>query len=428
MLKITTKLDNSIPIFERLAKIKKLFSSSVTFWTVVSPISLFILSQFIALAWNEKLSEIVRLFVKDAPEWVQFISELAISYFEKGADWFYVVGAFLLIFLFLVAKYLDREGVSKDDIEELKNNKSTENYLIQRIGQLEAQLLQANSSEEIERLVDEVSSLKLQLLALQIDDKVIDEAQGIIELEAKAGIPKALELIEKNNPKSQVEKLREQMEKQAKISRYKASLYEWIHQWEKAESAYEEAIEFAPNYDNYFGYAYFSQVYRADFKQADKFYRMALNKTESLSDRATILNNLGNFHSKDSTKRAEALAMYEEALEVRRVLAKENSKVYLPDVADSLNNLGNFHSKDSTKRAEALVMYEEALKIYRALAKENPKVYGRDCANTLVMGVYLFGANKMQLDEALELLEPYPDNYENVGGLRQIILELKEAR
>lgn len=379
MSDVNTKLDKAMPTLERLAKIKKLFSSSVTFWTVVSPVSLFILSQFIALAWNEKLSEIVREFFKDSPEWLQFISEFAISYFEKGADWLYVGGAFLLIILFLIAKYFDRQSISQDDIEELKNNKSTEKYLIQRIGQLEAQLLQAKSSEEIERLVDKVSSLKLQLLALQIDDKVIDEAQEIIEAQDKEGVPKALELIEKNNPKNQVDKLREQMEKQAKISRYKASLYEWIHAWEQAESVYEEAIEFAPNYDNYFDYAYFLQVYRADFKQADKFYRMALTKTESLSDRATILNNLGNFHS-----------------------------------------------DDSTKRAEALVMYEEALKIYRALAKENPRVYGRDCANTLVMGVDLFGDNKAHLDEALRLLAPYPDSYMNVGFLRQLISQLKE--
>jgi predicted metal-dependent hydrolase len=41
------------------------------------------------------------------------------------------------------------------------------------------------------------------------------------------------------------------------------------------------------------------------------------------------------------------------------------------------------------------------------------------------MGVYLFGASKENLDEALELLEIYPDTYMNVGGLRQIIGQLK---
>ncbi|CAA6818380.1 MAG: Unknown protein [uncultured Sulfurovum sp.] len=404
---VNTKLDKAMPTLERLAKIKKLFSSSTTFWTVTRILMPFLVSQLIALAWNEKLSAVVMSLVKDMPSWVQSIAELLVMYFEKGGDWLFVWVILFVIVLMVFVKLIDKEERTKhgffflagfvlfftsillfvlpmqssklDKIqktnEEILKDKTTENYLVQRIKQLESQLLQSSSNEEIERLVDEVSSLKLELLALQINDKVIDEAQVIIKTEAKEGVPKALELIEKSNPKSQIVKLREQMQKQAKISRYKASLYEWVHQWEKADSAYLEAIEFTPNYDNYFDYAYFSQVYRADFQQADKFYRMALNKTESLSSRATIFNNLGLFHSKDSTKRAEALAMYEEALKIYRALVKENSKVYLPYVAGSLNNLGLFHSKDSTKRAEALAMYEEALKIYRALAKENPKVY-----------------------------------------------------
>ncbi|CAA6812689.1 MAG: Unknown protein [uncultured Sulfurovum sp.] len=576
MSKITTKLDNSMPIFERLAKIKKLFSSSTTFWTVTRIFPVFIISQFIALAWNEKFSENVMGFFKDAPEWSKSFIELCIAYFEKSGDWLYVGISIFIIILLLIGKYFDTKSIPSEELkkisdtqEKILENKNTENYLVKRIEQLEVQLLQSISVQETERLIDEVSSLKLELLALQINDKVINEAQTIIESEAKEGVPKALELIEKNNPNRQIVKLREQMQKQAKISRYKASLYEWINQWEKADTSYQEAIEFAPNNDNYFEYAYFLQVHRADFKKADKFYRMALDKTESLVKKATILNNLANFHAEDSTKRTEALSEYEEALKIYRALVKENPKVYLPDVAMTLNNLANFHSDDSTKRTEALSEYEEALKIrralakenpkvylpdvamtlnnlglfhaedstkrtealseyeealkiyralakenpkvylpyvagslnnlanfyskdstkrtealseyeealkiyralakenpkvylpyvagslnnlglfhaedstkctealseyeealkiYRALAKENPKVYGEDCAKTLVMGVYLFGANKMQLDEALELLEPYPDNYGSVGGLRQMILQLKEAR
>ena len=515
-----------------------------------------LVSQLIALAWNQKFSTTIMGLVSNAPSWVKTITEFFIGYFEKSGDWLFVWTILFVVVLMIFAKLVDKEERTKhgffflagfvllfvsillfvlpnqaNTLKEISKNqekilqdKITENYLVQRIEKLEAELLSTNtqpniSVEELSRLNDKIIILKSKLYALQIDDKVIDQAQAIIEKEQKKGVPRALKLIEENNQEHQLQKLREQNQKQAKISRYKAGLYVWVNQWEKADQSYKDSIEFFSTFDSYFDYAYFLQLHRANFKEAEKFYIIALHKTEELSKKAMslnnlailhsndstkraealaeyeealeiyrdlakenakiylfnvamILNNLANFHSNDSTKRAEALAKnkealeiyrdlakenakiylpnvamslnnlailhsddstkraealaeYEEALEIRRALAKENPKVYLPDVAMSLNNLAIFHSKDSTKRAEALAEYEEALEIRRTLAKENPKVYARDCATTLVMGVHLFGDDKAYLDEALRLLEVYPDSYMNVGWLREMIAQMK---
>lgn len=112
MSKLIEKLDGSMPMFERLAKIKKMFSSSITFWTVTRGASLFIFSQFIALSWNEKTSETVQSIFKNAPEWVKTVVDVGLAYLENNASWLYVAGAFLLIGLFLIGKKLESQSVN----------------------------------------------------------------------------------------------------------------------------------------------------------------------------------------------------------------------------------------------------------------------------------------------------------------------------
>ena len=91
--------------------------------------------------------------------------------------------------------------------------------------------------------------------------------------------------------------------------------------------------------------------------------------------------NLGNLHS-DINEYTKALDEYEEALKIRRKLAEENPKTYLPDVANTLLNLGNLHF-NINEYTKALDEYEEALIIRRKLAEENPKAYLSDLAMTL---------------------------------------------
>jgi tetratricopeptide (TPR) repeat protein len=79
-------------------------------------------------------------------------------------------------------------------------------------------------------------------------------------------------------------------------------------------------------------------------------------------------------------RRQEALAPTEEAVKIRRELAKTNS-AFLNDLAASLTNLGNNYS-DLGRRQEALTTSEEAVKVVRVLAKTNPAFQG-DLAGTL---------------------------------------------
>jgi CHAT domain-containing protein len=88
---------------------------------------------------------------------------------------------------------------------------------------------------------------------------------------------------------------------------------------------------------------------------------------------AIALTNLGISYS-ELGRRQEALAPTEEALKIRRELAKTNP-AYLNDLASSLSNLGIRYS-DLGRRQEALAPTEEAIKIYRELAKTNPAFQG----------------------------------------------------
>ena len=76
-------------------------------------------------------------------------------------------------------------------------------------------------------------------------------------------------------------------------------------------------------------------------------------------------------------------SLYNEALTLRRQLAKDNPAVYLLNVATTLNNLGTLVAADSQRRKEAETLYTEALNSYRELAKDNSAVYPPYVAMTL---------------------------------------------
>jgi len=121
------------------------------------------------------------------------------------------------------------------------------------------------------------------------------------------------------------------------------------------------------------------------------------------------LNNLANLHS-DKNEFPQALEKYEEALKIRRELARENPRTYLPYVATTLNNLAVLHS-DKNEFPQALEKYEEALKIRRELARENPRTNEIELAQLLIMGVFYFKKNKTNLKTAKKILKEYPENF-----------------
>jgi predicted O-linked N-acetylglucosamine transferase (SPINDLY family) len=97
--------------------------------------------------------------------------------------------------------------------------------------------------------------------------------------------------------------------------------------------------------------------------------------------RAGLLNNLGGALSALG-QREQALEASQEAVDIRRKLAKANPQAFLPDLAMSLNNLGGALS-DLGQREPALEASQEAADVYRKLAKANPQAFLPNLAMSL---------------------------------------------
>ena len=230
----------------------------------------------------------------------------------------------------------------------------------------------------------------------------------------------------------------------------------------EARDFYERLINLAPTIEHHFKYARLLQSLN-DFKKAKTLYEKVLQELRELSkqnpeaykpDVAMTLNNLGTLF-KNTNKLKQAQDYYEEALEIRRELAEQNPEAYKPDVAMTLNNLGILH-KNTNDLKQAQDYYEEALEIYRDLAKQNPEAYKPDVAMTLnnlvipylelkkkgdaekayqgahdiyqklagrhpgayeidyagilVMGFFLLGKPKEDLEEVKAILDNYPEH------------------
>ncbi|MGE5549167.1 MAG: tetratricopeptide repeat protein [Bacteroidota bacterium] len=103
--------------------------------------------------------------------------------------------------------------------------------------------------------------------------------------------------------------------------------------------------------------------------------------TESPERRAALLNEASSWMSRVN-RREEALEAVQEAVEIRRGLARNRPDAFLPNLAASLNNLGNALG-DLGRREEALEATQEAVKIYRGLAKDRPDAFLPSLAPTL---------------------------------------------
>ncbi|MGW4898382.1 tetratricopeptide repeat protein [Kitasatospora sp. NPDC004240] len=120
----------------------------------------------------------------------------------------------------------------------------------------------------------------------------------------------------------------------------------------------------------------------------------AERQSGSEPDLAASLTNLGNYLS-EVGRRAEALTVAEEAVEIYRRLADPvtgNPAAHEPNLAASLTNLSTCLSQVG-RRAEALTVAEEAVEIYRRLADPvtgNPAAHEPNLATSLInLGTYL---------------------------------------
>ena len=128
---------------------------------------------------------------------------------------------------------------------------------------------------------------------------------------------------------------------------------------------------------------------------------------------AMTLNNLATLHYAKN-EMAIALVEYQEALQMRRELAVENPRSFLPDVAVTLNNLAILHHTEN-ERLIAEQEYQEALQIRRELAVENPRSFLPDVAVTLLsLSIFYLQVEPETsmtfAEEALEIIQQFPES------------------
>ena len=92
--------------------------------------------------------------------------------------------------------------------------------------------------------------------------------------------------------------------------------------------------------------------------------------------------NLESFRTEQS-RMEEARRHLEQALAMRRGLARTNPETYLPDMAVTLNNLANLERIENNVD-EARRYYEESLQIHTQLARQNQDPYPADRAQALI--------------------------------------------
>ena len=154
-----------------------------------------------------------------------------------------------------------------------------------------------------------------------------------------------------------------------------------------------------------------------DLKQAQDYYEEALEIRRELAEQnpeaykpdvAMTLNNLGALlYATNKLKQAQDY--YEEALEICRELAEQNPEAYKPYVAMTLNNLV-IPYLELKKKGDAEKAYQGAHDIYQKLAGRHPGAYEIDYAGILVMGFFLLGKPKEDLEEAKAILGNYPEH------------------
>ncbi len=123
---------------------------------------------------------------------------------------------------------------------------------------------------------------------------------------------------------------------------------------------------------------------------------------------ATSLNGLGNRLS-ELGRREEALKATREAIELRRQLAEARPDAFLPDLAASLHNLGDdLGALDRLE--EALEATSEAVATYKRLAKAQPGAFLSDLAmslNNLGSDLSALGRREEALETTSEAVERF---------------------
>ena len=142
----------------------------------------------------------------------------------------------------------------------------------------------------------------------------------------------------------------------------------------------ENALADTTDIDAVWEYALFADN-QHDFKEAERFYHIALNGSKNnIYLQASLQNNLGNlyYNLHDYAKSEEYML---KALENRTQLFTQNPEAYRADLAMTQHNLGGLYSNlhDYAKSEE---YYLKALENKTRLFTQNPDAYRADLAET----------------------------------------------
>ncbi|MDH6108145.1 tetratricopeptide (TPR) repeat protein [Kitasatospora sp. MAP12-15] len=117
---------------------------------------------------------------------------------------------------------------------------------------------------------------------------------------------------------------------------------------------------------------------------------------------------------------AEAVAAEQEALSVRRRLARADPTAFAADLATSVGNLG-FYQAGMGRYEEALAATEQAVTSYRRLVAGDRAAYEPELARCLSLSASVRGRRPQGLQGALRELE------EAIAIYRRLAAELPEA-
>ncbi|MEM9089255.1 MAG: tetratricopeptide repeat protein [Cyanobacteria bacterium P01_F01_bin.53] len=253
------------------------------------------------------------------------------------------------------------------------------------LAELEAQL--ERLKEDVLRLYEtftkiEIDTERLAKAKAHFDKGEFREADAILDAETMAqDLERLLERDQQlDAEKAAITKNREQLSNEYLVkARLRATFYEQPNRFEEACAHFESALSAVRTSAAIFEYAVFLQNHNS-FKRARALYDEALQSYRELAketpktyipDVARTLNNLANLQSTQNDYE-KAASNYDEALRIYQELAQENPRTYLPYVAGTLNNLAVLQ-KAQNDYEKATSSYDEALRSYRELAQENPR-------------------------------------------------------
>ena len=108
----------------------------------------------------------------------------------------------------------------------------------------------------------------------------------------------------------------------------------------------------------------------------------------------------------ETSRLPDAEEMFQEALRIRRPLAKRAPSLYLSELASTLNNLGILFTRTG-RFAEAEQFYREALEIWEQLTTKVPTLYQSNLIMALTnLGILLTntGASSVAVQSVLDRL------------------------